>query len=216
MAGMALKSSIIVILFGLAVALSPAAPGQAQSALEEWAKAQISEKTGIDEDLLATLFVTDGDDQFILAFVYINEEVMQSNLKPDLKGAIAPFVGQKALLTLVVPTRRSAFRPMDISFSQDGMVHLIDETRIHPVTDDFLAGQLPAQKVSAGVIELPQSVDIGRPFQISYRNSFSTTFSIGGEEVPSPGRSGDLLSGVFRFLFQFLLFFFLIPFLVGI
>jgi hypothetical protein len=187
-------------------------PGQAQTALEEWAKQQISEKTGIDPDLLATLFVTEGSNQFILAFVYITEEVLESNLKSDLKQAIAPYVGRNAMLTLVLPTRPSHFDPLDITFSQGGLVFLIDPNGIHAITEDFKAGQLEANAVSAGVIELPSGIDVPRPFQIQYR-THETTFSLGGSA--GPGGTGPISNLLLLFL-QFIFLFFLFPFLLGI
>lgn len=191
---------------------------QAQSALEEWAKQQISEKTGIDPQLLATLFVTDDSNQFLLAFVYITEEVLQSDLKPELKDAIAPYVGRRALLALVVPTRTSYFSPLEISFAQDGLVYLLGNDQIDPITEDFQPGQLEANAVSAGVLMLPIGIDESRPFEIRYRGEFSTTFSLQG---PDPARSAheastEPLSGFLLFLLQILLFLFLFPFLIGI
>jgi len=188
-------------------------PAQAQTALEEWAKEQISAQTGIDPNLLATLFVTDGSDQFIMAFVYITEEVLNSNLKPDLKEAIAPFVGRRAMLTLVVPTRLSHFSPLEISFAQDGLVYLTIGDQIHPITEDFLTGEVTANTVSAGVIELPLGLDLDRPFQIQYRGTHSTTFSLSGTTVQ---QDVGPLSGFLLFFLQLLLFLFLFPFLIGI
>jgi hypothetical protein len=189
--------------------------GSAQSALEQLAKQQISEKTGIDPNLIATLFVTEQQDQFVLAFVYINQSVLQSKLKPELKSAIAPFVDKKAMLTMVVPTQRSFFSPLKISFQQGGLSYLIDTSSIHPVTDGFGAGIFDANTVNSGVILLPTAIDVGQPFQITYDGQFSTTFSISGTPSPPP-QSGSLLSpGGFLFLlFQFILLVFLLPFLI--
>ena len=207
---------LVALVFVLLGALS--AQAQAQSALEEWAKQQISEKTGIDPDLLATLFVTDGSDQFLIAFVYITEEVLQSDLKPELKEAIAPYVGQRALLALVVPTRASYFSPLEISFAQNGLVYLVGGDQVHPITEDFTPGQLEANAVSAGVLLLPAGIDENRPFEIRYRGEFRTTLSLQGPDPnrsSAPGDSGPL-SGFLIFLLQILLLLFLFPFLIGI
>ncbi len=204
---------VIAVLLAVSVGVwSPSA--QAQTALEEWAKQQISEETGIDPNLLATLFVTDGSDQFILAFVYITEETLQSNLKPEIKQAIAPFVGQRAMLTLVVPTQTSNFSPLEISFSQDGLTYLIGSSQIEPITEDFRASQLPPNEVSAGVLLLPVGLDVNRPFEIHYRGSFSTTFSIGGSGASQP--PGFVFPNFLFFLLQLILLLFLLPFLVVI
>jgi hypothetical protein len=90
-----------IVSLGVLFVLSVVLPVFGQSALEELAKQQIAQKTGLDPNLLATLFVTDGENQFILAFVYITEQTMQSQLKADLKQAIAPYVNKRALLTLL-------------------------------------------------------------------------------------------------------------------
>jgi hypothetical protein len=204
---------VFVIALLLVVSVGVWSPsGQAQTALEEWAKQQISDKTGIDPNLLATLFVTDSADQFILAFVYITEETLQSNLKPEIKQAIAPLVGQRAMLTLVVPTRTSNFNPLEISFAQDGLTYLIGSSQISPITEDFQAGQLPPNEVSAGVLLLPVGLDVNRPFEIHYRGSFSTTFSISGSGASQP--PGFVFPGLLFSLLYIILFFFLLPFLV--
>jgi hypothetical protein len=189
--------------------------GSAQSALEQLAKQQISEKTGIDPNLIATLFVTEQQDQFVLAFVYINQSVLQSKLKPELKSAIASFVDKKAMLTMVVPTQRSFFSPLKISFQQGGLSYLIDANSVHPVTEGFGAGLFDANTVNSGIILLPSAIDVGQPFQITYDGQFSTTFSISGTPSPPPQSGSPLPPGGFLFLlFQFILLVFLLPFLI--
>lgn len=189
--------------------------GSAQNALEQLAKQQISQKTGINPNLIATLFVTKDQDQFVLAFVYINQAVMQSKLKPELKTAIAPFVGQKALLTLVVPTKRSFFSPLKLSFQQGVLSYLIAAGSVHPVADKFEAGFFEANTVRAGVILLPSAIDISQPWQITYDGSFSTTFSLSGVPAQPPQNNSPLPARGFLFLLlQFILLFFLLPFLI--
>jgi hypothetical protein len=203
----------LLIVVGALGLLSPW--GVAQTALEEWAKLQISEKTGIDPNLLATLFVTDGSDQLMLAFVYITQEVLESNLKPEIKQAIASYVDQRALLALVVPTRLSSFSPLEISFSQNGIVYLINAAQVHPITEDFKPGQLEANVVSAGVIELPVGINMQQSFEIRYRGSFSTTLAV-TSTAPATGTPAATIPFPLLFLLQLLLFFFLFPFLLGI
>ena len=207
---------VLVVLSLILGALGLLSPwGFAQTALEEWAKQQISEKTGIDPNLLATLFVTDGSDQLMLAFVYITQEVLDSNLKPEIKQAITPYVDQRALLALVVPTRPSNFSPLEISFAQNGIVYLIDAAQIHPITEDFQSGRLEANVVSAGIIELPPAINVQQPFEIRYRGSFSTTLAV-ASTPPATGAPTVTIPFPLLFLLQLLLFFFLFPFLLGI
>jgi hypothetical protein len=202
-----LPAMLILACWGI---VAPAA--WAQSSLEELAKKQISEKTGLDPNQLAVLFVNSESNQFILAFALINEKMMQSSLKAEIKQAVAPFVGQKALLALVAPTQVSTFDPFQIYFSQNNIRYQFGS--ITPITSDFAAGQLPPQAVSAGIISLNANLDITKNFKIFY-GALSTTFSLTGQQESS----GGALSNIFIFLqiifFQILLIF-LIPFLIGI
>lgn len=159
--------------------LSVMLPAFGQSALEELAKQQIAQKTGLDPNLLATLFVTDGDNQFILAFVYVNDQTMQSQLKPELKQAIAPYVNKRALLTVLAPATASLFDPLRINFEQ-GLAHfLLSEQSIIRVTPDFGAGKFEPGTVSAGILLLNDGLDLSKPFRIYY-GAQSTVFSLTG------------------------------------
>ena len=203
-----------VLLFGMAVA-----PAYGQAPLEEWAEQQISERTGIDPSLLATLLVSTDESQFILSFVFINEEVMQSNLRDELKDAIRPFLGQRAMMAMIVPTQQSVFQPTAISFAQSDASFLMSTSAIHPITEKFMSGPVPAQEVHAGVLELPQALDLGQAFTIQYQGEFQTTFSLqpGADNptpAPQPGEDRGDFQGFFMALLQAILFFFLIPFLI--
>jgi len=209
-----MHKKILAILMLLAVVLAVGAPAFAQ-ALEELAKQQISQKTGLDPNQLAVLFINGDTGQFILAFALINEKMMQSSLKPEIKQAVAPFVGQKALLTLVAPSQVSTFDPFQISFQQNGQK--LGVNSITPVTNDFAPGTLQPQTVSAGVLSLNASLDVAKNFKIFY-GSQSTTFSISGKS-DQPSGSSNGIPNILLFLqiifFQILLIF-LIPFLLGI
>ena len=178
-------AAVILIggLFGLAVS----APGQ--SPLGEVAKEELSEQAGISPDLLATLVVTDGPDQFILAFVATTESVLDSELDADLKDGIRPFIGDPALLALVYPTQASRFDPREITFSQGNARFLSNAGDIHPLTDNFRAGRLPAEVLSAGVIELPDQLDESEAFDIVFRGAFETRFHPNAyDETRNPSR----------------------------
>jgi len=215
------RSSLLILTVGILLTVLAAMPAYGQSPLEQWAENQISEKTGIDPQLLATLFVTTNDSQFILSFVYINEEVMQSNLREELKESIRPYVGQRAMLAMIVPTQQSVFQPTSISFVQNDASFLMSASTIHPITDDFKAGPVPTQEVNAGVLELPQGLDLNQPFTIKYQSDFQTSFSlqppsnsgIGGSQGPQPVDRSEIQNALL-FLLQIILAFFLFPFLI--
>ena len=191
-----------------------------QSAIEELAVQQISDQTGIDPSELATLFVTDEGDQFILAFVYISEETLESDLNPDLKAAVAPFVDKNAMLTLVVPTRTSSFNPTEIAFQQNNITHLLAINQIHAISDNFISGQIAGSVVSSGIIELPQTLDFETQFEIVFRGQFSTPFVIEGEieidEEAEEQQNQNQPGGILMAFIQFLLTIILIPFLIFI
>ncbi len=199
----------------LALALGVALPVLGQSAIEELAKQQIAQKTGLDPNLLATLFVTDGENQFILAFVYVNEQTMQSQLKPELKQAIAPYVNKRALLTLLAPAKTSFFDPLRINFEQEQARFLLSEQSIVKVTPDFGAGRFESGTVSAGIILLADGLDLGKPFRIYYGPQ-STVFSLTGQTLPAQPNPFAQLLFFLQFLFLNILLLFLIPFLLGL
>lgn len=191
-------------------------PVLGQSAIEELAKQQIAQKTGIDPKLLATLFVTEGENQFILAFVYVNEKTMQSQLKPELKQAIEPYVNSKrALLTLLAPAKTSAFDPLRIQFAQNLARFLLSEQTIVKITPDFQAGTLQSGAVSAGILLLNDGLDLHKPFRIYYGQQ-STIFSLTGETLPAQPNPFASLLFLLQFLFFNILLLFLIPFLLGL
>ncbi len=169
----AARAVAAVILMGGLFALAVAAPGQ--SPLGEAAKEELSEQAGIPLDMLATMVVTDGADQFILAFVAAAPSVLESNLSEELKDGVRPFVGTPALLALVYPTQASRFDPRRISFAQGDARFLIDASDITPLTENFRAGQLSAETLSAGVIELPEQLDESQAFEIVFRGAFTAS-----------------------------------------
>ncbi|GBC76065.1 hypothetical protein HRbin07_00259 [bacterium HR07] len=204
-----------IVLLGVALALGVALPALGQSAIEELAKQQIAQKTGLDPNLLATLFVTDGENQFILAFVYVTEQTMQSQLKPELKQAIAPYVNRRALLTLLAPAKTSFFDPLRINFEQGQARFLLSAQSIIKVTPDFGAGQFESGTVSAGILLLNDGLDVGQPFRIYYGPQ-STVFSLTGQTLPAQPNPFAQLLFFLQFLFLNILLLFLIPFLLGL
>lgn len=205
----------IVFVVGVVLALGMAFPAFGQSAIEELAKQQIAQKTGLDPNLLATLFVTDGDNQFILAFVYVNDQTMQSQLKPDLKQAIAPYVNKRALLTLIAPAKTSFFDPLRINFEQEQARFLLSEQSIVKVTPDFGAGRFESGTVSAGILLLNDGLDLSKSFRIHYGPQ-STVFSLTGQTLPAQPNPFAQLLFFLQFLFLNILLLFLIPFLLGL
>ncbi|MCX8103181.1 MAG: hypothetical protein N3E42_01890 [Candidatus Bipolaricaulota bacterium] len=205
------KVSILAFVLLFSVML----PALGQNALEELAKQQIAQKTGLDPKLLATLFVTDGENQFILAFVYVNEQTMQSQLKPELKQAIAPYVHKRALLTVLAPAKTSFFDPFRINFEQGQARFLLSEHSIVKVTPDFGAGRFESGTVSAGILLLSDGLDLGQPFRIYYGPQ-STVFSLTGQTLPAQPNPFVQLLLFLQFLFFNILLLFLIPFLLGL
>ncbi len=212
------RSSLLILTVGVLVAALAATPAYGQSPLEQWAENQISDRTGIPPELLATLFVDTSDSQFILSFVFINDEVMQSDLRDGLKESIRPYVGQRAMMAMIVPTQESTFQPNAISFVQNERNFLVSSSAIEPITDGFQAGPVPSEQVNAGVLMLPDGLNLDRAFTIQYQEDFSTSFSL---QPPSDGgRQGSQsvdeseIQNFLLFLLQTILALFLFPFLI--
>jgi len=188
----------IFILLLLLIAL--AAPAFSQG-LEEAARQRIAQETGLDEDLIATMFISEENAQFILAFIYIEDRTFNSRLKPELLAAIAPYRDREAMLVLVTPARESYFNPLLISFTQDRLTYNVKLTSIRRIDESFTAGTLPAGEVSSGIILLDRlesrsglvpggGLETSRPFQISYLGRYTANFAL------SPGEPLDLGIGI--------------------
>lgn len=194
------------------------------ASLEELARQRIVQETGLDPDLVATLFVSEENAQFILTFIYINGRTFNSRLKPELLEAIAPYRDRKAMLALVTPARESYFNPWLITFSQDGVDYHVISSAIRQVNEGFKVGTLPAGEVAAGIILLErlepspnsgsgpeprgEGLDVRRPFTIGYMRH-TTSFALSAEPVlalgPEVGLS-DLLQLILYGLLNLLLF----------
>jgi len=212
------RPSLLILTVAVLFAALAVTPAYGQSPLEQWAENQISDRTGIPPELLATLFVDTSDSQFILSFVFINEEVMQSDLRDGLKGSIRPYVGQRAMMAMIVPTQESTFQPNAVSFVQSERNYLVSSSSIEPITDGFQAGPVPSQEVNAGVLMLPDGLSLDRPFTIQYQDEFATSFSLqppsdDGRQGPQAVNESEIQNALL-FLLQAILAFFLFPFLI--
>jgi len=204
-----------LVVVGVLLGLSASA--YAQGFLESSAARRISQETGIPQQLIRAMFVEEDDAQFILAFIYINEQTLAGRLKPEIQTAITPFVQRNALLVLVVPARSSFFDPFAISFVQNIFRIALEPQMVTPITPDFAAGVLPSDVVSAGVIALDSRVLAEQPFEIQYAGGYSATFSLNPESAAPTGSGlsgGWVFGDGLRFLLLNLLFLFLFPFLL--
>jgi hypothetical protein len=216
----------IFILLLLLIALALPAFGQG---LEELVRQRIVQETGLDKDLIATMFVSEDNAQFILTFIYIEDRTFNSRLKPELLAAIAPYRNREALLVLVTPARESYFNPLLISFIQARVTYDVRLTSIRRIDESFTVGSLPAGEVSSGIILLDRlesrsglvpggGLEASKPFQISYMGRYTADFAL------SPGEPLDLGLGIggesntniglLQSLLLYLLFLLLIPFLL--
>jgi len=216
---------ILGVLLLLVASTLPALGG----GLEELARQRIAQETGLDEDLIATMFISEEDAQFILTFIYIEERTFNSRLKPELLEAIAPYRDRAAMLVLVTPSRESYFNPLSISFAQEGVTYRVRPDAIRRISDNFTGGTIPAGEVSAGVILLDRlepeltllgegpELDVNRPFQIGYRG-YTADFALrsGGSAGLGADRSGDNVNLLEFLLLQLLslLLFLLLSFLI--
>lgn len=212
------RSSLLILTVAVLFAALVATPAYGQSPLEQWAENQISDRTGIPPEMLATLFVDTSDSQFIMSFVFINDEVMQSDLRDGLKESIRPYVGQRAMMAMIVPTQASTFQPNAISFVQSERNFLVSSSSIEPITDGFQAGPVTSEEVNAGVLMLPDGLSLDRAFTIQYQDDFSTSFSLqppsdDGRQGPQSVDQGEI-QNFLLFLLQTILALFLFPFLI--
>ena len=129
---------------------------------------QILAQTGLEPDLVAMLTVEQGGQKFLLVFVYIDERTLTSNVRPEIAQAIAPYVGQNAVMIWGYSEAGAGFDPGAIWFAQgDAMVTLSPDSVV-PIEGDFLSGNIPAMTPVAAIVVLGEAIDPAQPFEIHY------------------------------------------------
>ena len=129
---------------------------------------QVLAQTGLEPDLVAMLTVEQGGQKFLLVFVYIDERTLSSNVRPEIAQAIAPYVGQNAVMIWGYSEAGAGFDPGAIWFAQgDAMVTLSPDSVVS-IEGDFLSGNIPAMTPVAAIVVLGEAIDPAQPFEIHY------------------------------------------------
>jgi len=129
---------------------------------------QILAQTGLDSDLVAMLTVEQGQNKFLLVFVYIEERTLSSNVRPEVAQAIAPYVGQNALLIWGYSEGGAVFDPGAIWFAQGETTITLSPEVLVPIEGDLASGTIPAMAPVAAVLVLGEGIDPAQPFEIHY------------------------------------------------
>lgn len=129
---------------------------------------QILAQTGLDSDLVAMLTVEQGQNKFLLVFVYIDERTLGSNVRPEVAQAIAPYVGQNALLIWGYSEGGAVFDPGSIWFAQGETTITLSPEVLVPIEGDLASGTIPAMAPVAAVVVLGEGIDPAQPFEIHY------------------------------------------------
>ncbi len=129
---------------------------------------QILAQTGLDADLVSMLTVEQGGQKFLLVFVYIDERTLQSNVRPEIAQAIAPYVGQNAVMIWAYSEAGASFDPGAIWFAQGEALVTLAPELVVPIEGDFLSGVIPGMTPVAAVVVLGEAIDPAQPFEIHY------------------------------------------------
>ena len=131
---------------------------------------QILAQTGLEPDLVAMLTVEQGGQKFLLVFVYIDERTLTSNVRPEIAQAIAPYVGQNAVMIWGYSEAGAGFDPGTIWFAQGNAIVTLSPDSVIPIEGDFLSGTIPAMTPVAAIVVLGKAIDPAQPFEIHYDN----------------------------------------------
>jgi hypothetical protein len=129
---------------------------------------QILAQTGLDADLVSMLTVEQGGQKFLLVIVYIDERTLQSNVRPEIAQAIAPYLGQNAVMIWAYSEAGASFDPVAIWFAQGGALVTLAPELVVPIEGDFLSGVIPGMTPVAAVVVLGEAIDPAQPFEIHY------------------------------------------------
>ena len=164
---------------------------------------QVASKTGLDQDLFATLNVDVNGTQMGVFIVAVTERALHSRVSAKLMATLRPYVGKNVLY--INPTVKQVmssfpFNPEGFKVAQDGVPVFIPSTNDWvEISEGFLSGKFVPNpggesygSGSEGLLLMDGHIDITKPFTVSYGGQ-SATFSI--KSTP-PAPSAPMGSGV--------------------
>ena len=166
---------------------------------------QVASKTGLDQDLFATLNVQVNGAKLGVFIVAVTERALHSKVSAKLMETLRPYVGRNVLY--VNPTVEDVvssfpFDPGGFRVSQDGVPDFVPiPADWVEISDGFLSGKFVMNPGGAsygsgseGLLMMDGHIDITKPFTVSYAGQ-SATFAIKKAYVPpAPSTTGALAS----------------------
>ena len=165
---------------------------------------QVASKTGLDQDLFATLNVQVNGTKLGVFVVAVTDRALQSKISEKLLETLRPYVGKNVLY--VNPTVESVvssfpFHPSDFKVSQDGAPDFVPSpAEWVEISAGFLSGAFVMNPGGAsygsgseGLLLMDGHIDIAKPFTVSYGGQ-SATFSIKTYVAPTPSATSGMAS----------------------
>ncbi len=165
---------------------------------------QIAAKTGLDQDLFATLETTVNGTSLAVFLVAVTDRCLQSKVSEKLRGILQSYVGKNVLyVNPTVENVVSSF-PFDTSkfmVSQEGKPSFVPTVdNWVEISDGFLSGVFVTNPGGAsygsgseGLLLMDGHIDITKPFTVSYAGELAT-FSIRSYETPGSFTSPSIAS----------------------
>ncbi|MEA1965385.1 MAG: hypothetical protein U9O41_09755 [Candidatus Aerophobetes bacterium] len=137
------------------------------------------------KDLSGVITVRDyeGEEEFSLQFLYLNDRSMNYIWEPELVKETKKLIGDHDCLFLVVFVEQdSYFYPTSITFVQESLQYEIRYEDVVKASDTF-SGHLRAGVKAFGFIFIPDGVSVYSPMKIYYNDDY-TIFSVPVEIEP--------------------------------
>jgi hypothetical protein len=150
---------------------------------------QIASKTGLDQDLFATITVDVGDTQLAVLAVAIIDRAFSSRISGHLREQLLPYVGKNALYinpTVNEVVNSFPFFPQRLTISQEGVPTFTPTAGDWvEISDGFLNGRFVPNpggtsygSGSEGILVMDKAIDITKPFTVSYEGQ-TANFNVG-------------------------------------
>ncbi len=156
---------------------------------------QIASKTGLDQDLFATITVDVGDTQLAVFVVAITDRTFSSNISGHLRQQLLPYVGKNALY--INPTVDEIvdvfpFFPDRFTVTQEGAPGFTPAAGDWvEISNGFLNGWFVPNpggttygSGSEGILVMDKAIDITKPFSVSYEGQ-TVNFNVGANAGPN-------------------------------
>lgn len=139
------------------------------------------DRTGLPREVVAVIPV-EVPQRVLFIFVYIDERALNSNIRPERKEVLSPFLGENAVLVWAYSEQWARYDPLSLRFSQGEAEFRPSREDFLPIDGDFLSGWLQPGRPAAAVIVLGSDFTSTQPIEVHYGEEYRAVIPLTAQE----------------------------------